>query len=56
VTKYLTLNQWPIFLVLRCTTLIRSVAVTYRQNGADPILGTADPSTRGGERDRGGSR
>jgi hypothetical protein len=39
VTKYLTLNQWPIFLVLRCTTLIRFVAVTYRQNGADPILG-----------------
>jgi hypothetical protein len=40
VTKYLTLNQWPIFLVLRCTTLIRFVAVTYGQDRADdPILG-----------------
>jgi hypothetical protein len=39
VTKYLTLNQLPIFLVLRCTTLIRFVAVTYRQDRADSILG-----------------
>ena len=39
VAKYLTLNQLPIFLVLRCTTLIRFVAVTHRQDRADPILG-----------------
>src|SRR5438270_12753512 len=39
VTKYLTLNQLPIFLVLRCTTLIRFVAVTYRQDRANPLLG-----------------
>jgi hypothetical protein len=38
VTKYLTLNQWPIFLV-RCTSVARFVAVTYRQDRADPILG-----------------
>jgi hypothetical protein len=46
VTKYLTLNQWLIFLLLRCATPIGSllyylgfVAVTYRQERADPILG-----------------
>ena len=39
VAKYLTLNQLPISLVLRCTTLIRLVAVTDRQDRADPILG-----------------
>jgi hypothetical protein len=46
VTKYLTLNQWLIFLLLRCASLIGSlihhlgfVAVTYRQESADPILG-----------------
>ena len=39
MTKYLTLNRLPIFLVLRCTTLIRFVAVTHRQDRADPILG-----------------
>ena len=45
VTKYLTLNQWLILLPLRCTTLIGGlihlgfVAVTYRQDRADPVLG-----------------
>ena len=45
VTKYLTLNQWLILLLLRCTTLIGGfihlgfVAVTYRQDRADLVLG-----------------
>lgn len=45
MTKYLTLNQWLIFLMLSCTTLIGGilylgfVAITYRQDRADPVHG-----------------